>query len=558
MQHTANMENTLSPAPLDNQAMSAKDIWLATLLCLSVFALAHFSGLINPYVSNDDVRQQVFWMEKWSDPGLFPNDPQSEYARPYGVKALYYPAVSLGLNAVFCSKLLTGLLFALLGVCLFGIGQCLGGRGLAFGALCVFWLMPSFLYNMSGGISRSFASPFLALFMLCWLRKSERGMALTLFLQAIFIPYICILCSGSCVLAALAGRWRKDLAPAFPAKLWHLGLLVCLAGIVLSLSQGFDSAGFGPLTNKADMAGRPEFTEQGRLEIYPQPGLFFDAIYYPFERIGLFREAGLTIGIVTLVLILGSALIFARKADWRGILARSRPLLFLALTSFGLYVVARLVLLKLFVPDRYISYSLYMFYCLGLAVCFQAGLRGIINNPRRAAAVIVCAALLGGLRLHNVGIFDYSAQAALYEAARNTPKDALFAGHPNLMDDLLTFGQRKVFVSYKLAHPWSKGWWADFVRPRLESFFQAYYASDPKTVRDFCRENQIDYLVVDPAQFEPDFLAKRPFFAPFDAYIRELTKDRTHFALLSAEDFPYTQLAGGLRLIDMRKLRLAP
>ena len=539
----------------DGSVMSGLDLWLVAALCLILFVFAHWAGLTNPYVGNDDIRQQIFWMEKWADPALYPDDIFSEYAQayvPYGVKALYLLPVSLGMNAVYCSKLLTGGLFVLLGLCMFGIGHRLGGRGLAWAVLCVFWLMPSFLYNMSGGISRSFASPLLALFALSWISGSARWMGLTLVLQALCIPYICILSTASCVLAGMAGKMRPALSPPFPRTIAHVLLVAALAATILVMSHSFDAAGFGPLTGKADMAGRPEFTEPGRLEIYPQPGIFFDAVYYPFERIGLFLEVGLATGIATLTLILGLAFLFARKADWRGLLAKSHALVFLAVTAFALYAVARLVLLKLFVPDRYISYFLSMFYCLLLAICYHAGLRRFLSTPRRAAAAILCLAVLGGIRLKNEGLFDYSANAALFEAAQHTPKNALFAGHPKLMDDVLTFGQRKVFVSYKLAHPWSKGWW-NFVRPRIEQFFQAYYAADPQDVRDFCRENHVDFLVVDPAQFQPDFIAKRPFFAPFDIFIRELTKGRTTFALLSAEDFPFTPLEGGLRLIDMRQ-----
>ena len=534
--------------------LAGRDILLAGLLCAAVFSYAHWHGLTNPYVSNDDVRQQVFWMQRYSDPQLYPSDPLADYARlyvPSGVKALYWLASPV-CGAVEFSKVLTGGLFVLLGICLWGIGASLGGRGLGWTTLGVFWLMPAFLYNMSGGISRSFASPLLALYFLCWLRGNAKWMGLTLLLQAICIPYICILCTAACLLAAAAGRLRPALAPPFPAKFWHLGLVILAAALIWAMSRGFDAAGYGPLVSKADMIGRPEFTAQGRLELYPQPGLFMDAVYYPFERIGFFLEGGLGLGIATLALILGLAFYFGRKACWRVILARSRPLICLLAVSLGLYVLARMVLLKLFVPDRYVSYTLYMIYCLGLAVCFHAGLRRIAANRWLAAAAILIAAVAGGLRLHGQGLFDYSRDAGLYAAVRQTPKDSLIAGNPNLMDNVLTFGQRKVFVAYKLAHPWSKGWWG-FVEPRLEGFFKAYYAGDPDEVRDFCRENKIDFLVVDPGDFTPACLANHPFFAPFGAYIKNLTQGRTSFVLLSAKDFPYVDVGRGLRLIDMRQ-----
>jgi hypothetical protein len=33
----------------------------------AVYVFAHWPALTNPYVINDDVRQQIFWMQQWVD-----------------------------------------------------------------------------------------------------------------------------------------------------------------------------------------------------------------------------------------------------------------------------------------------------------------------------------------------------------------------------------------------------------------------------------------------------------------------------------------------------------
>ncbi len=38
---------------------------------LAVYLVAHWHTLTNPYVLNDDVRQQIFWMQQWLDPELY-------------------------------------------------------------------------------------------------------------------------------------------------------------------------------------------------------------------------------------------------------------------------------------------------------------------------------------------------------------------------------------------------------------------------------------------------------------------------------------------------------
>ena len=163
----------------------------------------------------------------------------------------------------------------------------------------------------------------------------------------------------------------------------------------------------------------------------------------------------------------------------------------------------------------------------------------------------------------------------LYAALAQTPKGALMAGQPYLMDNVITFGRRPALATFELAHPWSRGYWAK-LKPRLADLFRAYYAADPREVVAFCRKYGIAFLIVDDRHFTPAFLqggyflfpcdkphrpgesrglAERiycPFFAPFDQQIRRLTAGRTQFALLSDPSFPAVVIDKHLRLIDMR------
>ncbi|RJR34448.1 MAG: hypothetical protein C4567_15625, partial [Deltaproteobacteria bacterium] len=254
--------------------------------------------------------------------------------------------------------------------------------------------------------------------------------------------------------------------------------------------------------------------------------------------------------------------------------SRLQPFWYLLLSSYLLYFLARIILLKLFIPDRYLVYTLNLCYCLGLALCLEAATR-VRPWPRwLPVAAVALIVVLGCLRLQNVGLKDFSGYRPLFTALARTPKSALFAGHPNLMDNLPTFAQRPVLASYELAHPWSKGYWQR-LRLRLEDVFKAYYATDPQVVRDFCRKYQVSFLVVDQRHFTPEFLAggrflapfnpplqkegKRtaervdcPFFAPFDAEIRSLVQGRQPFVLLRQDLFPAIIVNEDQRVLDMR------
>lgn len=558
-------------------AATGADLTLVILLSAVIFGYAHWQALTNPFVINDDVRQQIFWMQQWQDPELFKGDVLSDYARNYvtwGIKGVYRVA-ALGLNPVDFSKVLPGILFVFLAGCLFKIGDVLGKRPLAWMAVAVFWLMPFFLDNLAGGLARAFAAPLLAFFWLCWLQERPWGMGLALLLQALFIPYIFLLAAAAATMAYLAGRAGRGMPP-FPRRPAHFIFMAAAAALVLLMNHQFAATGYGPLVSAADMANHPEYTAHGRFAFLPMPSFFWELIS-PWEFIAPIRQGGLIGGVIGLPLLIGLTLYGGRKVDWRALKPKLGPVGYLGLASLLFYFLARWFFFKLFLPDRYLTYSLNLFYCLFLALCWSEALR-VANWPRFLAVVMVIAAVgLSGVRLKNVGLYDYSAVRPLCEALAQTPKDALIAGHPNLMDAVPTFARRRAFATFELAQVWSKGYW-QWLKPRLEELFAAYYASDPEVVKSFCRRYHIDFLVVDDRHFTPAFLAGGwfwfpsvqpiipgkpgppmaewvwcPFFAPFDEQIRaQAQAGRPRFALLDPDGFLRRDLADHLWLLDMR------
>jgi hypothetical protein len=563
----------------DQQAGRTTAPWpeLAVALMSGViFVLAHFPALTNPYIINDDVRQQIYWMQQWQDPALFVSDFLTGYARQYvprGVKALYWVA-SWGVPPLYFAKILPGILFICLAVCLFKIGTGLAERRLGWMMVAVYWLMPFFLDNLAGGLARAFAAPLLALFWLGWQEERPGVMGTALLLQALFIPYIFMISAPAVLLAWLLARFGKDSPPPFPASAAHFMILGLGAALVFVMNLQFGADGYGPLIWAREMVHHPEFYAHGRYRILPEPSLLWELVS-PWEFIPPFREWGLVAGGLVCVALLALVAVGAGRRDWRSLWQRLKPAWYLGLASLVLYFLARLFLLQLFVPDRYLIYTLNLFYCLFMALGLQAALQ-VERWPRYMAVLaLVAAASLGAWRLEGVGLKDYSAYRALYSALASTPKDVLFAGHPNLMDTIPTFARRRAFATYELAHPWSRGYWAR-LNPCLHDLFQAYYAEDPQAVVGFCRKYGIAFLIVDDRHFSPAFLKggnflfpydrpyvpgtsrgladldRVPFFAPFDAQIKQITADRHNFALLSNPKFISLPIDQHIRVIDMR------
>ena len=546
-----------SPTPVPPaSAAILTDLLAALAASAAVFALAHWKALASPMVLNDDLRQQVFWMQRWLDPSLYPPELLNTYAEayvPWGVKFLYWCG-SWVMNPLQFSKVITGLLYC--GQCLLmmSLGRALGGRQGGWAMLCAAWLMPFFLDNISGGLSRAFASPLLAAFSLAWLSGRGAPLGWTLTAQALFIPYIFLPCSLALLaqkgLAALQGR------PGIWLNTWKHWAVLALAGLAVgSFSLAYAMKGFGPLISLAQAMGRPEFGPQGRLDLVPLPNPFLDFVYFPFEGIGLFKELGLIPGIASLCLLAWPLQRGARSLDWRGLAGRIKPLAPVGVAFLLFYMAARATAFTLFVPDRYVQYPMNLLYALILSSCLCAAWRARASTAKATASLLAVLALLGGIRLLGVGLYDLRADQVLHagiEAA--TPKDALLAGHPDLMDNVLTFAKRNVLASTELAQPWSVGYWNQ-VRPRLDGLFAAYYSENPEDIIRFAQQFNVDFLVVDEAHFTPDFLSRTPFFEPFGQAIKDMTRDRTHFAVLDESRFARIPLRPGAFLLDLRPPR---
>ena len=118
----------------------------------------------------------------------------------------------------------------------------------------------------------------------------------------------------------------------------------------------------------------------------------------------------------------------------------------------------------------------------------------------------------------------------LFEYLGTLPVESMIAAPPYLASDIPLFARRKVFIQYKLSHPFFDRYW-ETVKKRTYDFFDAYYAWDRRRVAEFCAKNGVDYLVVDRFSFRPDALARRAYFEPFGSYVRTLTAGRSRFAL---------------------------
>ncbi len=546
---------------------------LITVGAATVFCAGNFDIFSNKYFVNDDVRQQIFWMERWRDPQLFQNDFLTNYAETYvpiGVKAIYRTA-SLWFDPLIFSNILTAILFALTAGLWFAWGRVFGDNLTAFLVVVVYFLFTGFQYQMNGGLSRSFVFPLMILYLLLVSRGNLFYAGLVLFIQPFFNPYVFLLClftHGLIMLIkfgpALASRifptfsnilgitnpeeQQEQTAPQIIKELLVLNAPVFLAVAFTIVSVAWYQSSTGHLISWREMVGKSEYSELGRYQLYPAPS-FFHELIRPWIFNLSFPYWGPIAGWIMALLVVGvfsyAVLNYRPLIKWRGL----NGLLLLIPVSLLLYVLARLLLVKLFVPRRYITYTLNLVYCIGFAVAIRVILEKMKLSKLRLYALVIALLAFACIKGRHIEIFDYSGGSNLYKFIQTTPKNALVAGWPEVMDNVMTFGERPAYVTYKLSHTWVEPYWSE-VKRRTFDLFKAYYSSKPEEIRSFCKSNHIDYLIVRSEDFELERLKKfPPYFEPFNGFIWYLTNSRNYFAALDKTVFPPIFEENGIRVL---------
>ena len=146
-----------------------------------------------------------------------------------------------------------------------------------------------------------------------------------------------------------------------------------------------------------------------------------------------------------------------------------------------------------------------------------------------AFAVGIAIVLAGRFHIGKLGAQTINPSAAerdVYEFVGSLPEDAVLAGDPVLMSGIPLFSQRGVL--FRDLHP--------NINPNapiyIMDYFDALYAESGETVLNFCRRYEISYLVLDRADFTPEYLSQGNFFyQPYNDRIEEMIAGRSNFVL---------------------------
>ena len=337
--------------------------WLSlTIAVVLVYGIKYLKAAFETkYIIQDDARQHIFWMRRFFDTELFPEDLIADYFQsvaPWGYKIFYWLITSLGIDPIFLGKLLPIFLGLISTIYCFGVSlQILPIPAVGF--------FTSFILNQSlwmeddlvSATPRAFFYPLFLAFLYYLLRGSLFPILVAIALQAIFYPQT-VLLSLSILTIRLFSYHQKRLKFTLIKLNYWLWLGGIITAAIILLPYKLAATEFGPIItttaakiqpifNYADSTyGRAFFFHHNPLVFWltgPRSGILFVGLFSPFAIASL---------LLPFLLKKEKFPLGKQVSDKVGILVQ----IFIA--SVGLFVLAHIFLFQLHFPNRYIYHSM--------------------------------------------------------------------------------------------------------------------------------------------------------------------------------------------------------
>ncbi|NJO75344.1 MAG: hypothetical protein HC833_17210 [Leptolyngbyaceae cyanobacterium RM1_406_9] len=496
-------------------------------LCFSLIVPLYF-GLISlhhvfslEHIVQDDARHHVVWLQRYSDPQLFPNDLIADYFQtlaPAGFRCLYWMAAKLGVEPLLLAKVLPIVLALITSAYIFKASLHLlpipAGAFLAVLLLNqTFWLKD----DIVSATPRAFVYPLFAAFLYYLLRRSLVACLITIALQGLFFPQLLLV--EIAILTVRLISWQNGSPRLTQEKhhyiIWLLGLGIA-ALVILPFTQG--SSEFGEVVTASQMQAMPEFGSEGRSKYFGVDPISFI----------LSGSSGLRAPDMPYVNWMSLSLPIILKSQLplvRSVTKEIRILWQILLASLGVFLLAHLVLLKLYFPNRYTYHSLRFVMpiaaAIALTILFQASWRWLRQTrATKASKQYVVLGMMGVLLILCLVTFALPTIALsrqqwvvgryskIYSFFADQPKDTLIASLVKEANSLPTFSQRSILAGEEFAFAYHPNYYNQFKQQTIDTIY-ALYSSDSGKVKEIIQTYGIDFFVVENTSFQPAFLAEK-------------------------------------------------
>jgi hypothetical protein len=484
------------------------------------------------WIVQDDARQHVFWMMRFIDRELFPNDLIADYFQsvaPVGYTSLYRLAAAIGIDPLLFNKILPPILGLITSSYFFFLClELLPVPLAAFIATLVFdqnlWMRD----DLASATPRAFTYLILLAFLYYLARRSLFPCLIAIAAASLFYPQCIFLCAGMLIFL-LVSRNRGFLCFSTNPKDYYfcaIGLGVAMAVILLYASRVSE---FGPVITPAEARQLPEFLPGGR-------SVFFDDNWLKFwfggPRSRIFPRSLFTPVTLLLGLSLPLLMRFPQKFP---LVKKLTPQIWLLpqllVVSLLMFFVAHLFIFKLHLPVRYTEYSLAIIIGMATGIAITIIIDLLLRNLSRVKQVFFLADIKQYLSLLIIvstaivlifypnfvpkfPVTKYKTGSAieLYEFLQKQPKNTLIASLTTDTDNIPTFAQRSILVSPEYAIPYHTGYYFPF-RQRVIDLIQAQYSTDVVEITKFIRKYGINFWIVEESSFVPEYIENNPWLS---------------------------------------------
>jgi hypothetical protein len=517
----------------------------------------------------DDARNHIFWMARFRDPEMFPNDLIADYwqaVAPPGYSALYW-ALSWFVEPLTASKLLPPLLGIVTAVFTFLLARALYPVPAA--AFVASALLSWYVWqydDLVSATSRAFLLPLLAALLWALVQRRTSVAVALVVLLALFYP-----AGGALGLGLLGAQllrfrgWRPLLERR--RQPWAAFLIAALLVGLVILHGQLATSKFGPIVLADEAQSMPEFGPNGRV-----PYFVDDPYRYWLKSnnsgLDLLASDRLLLDIpilfeyAALAALLPLLLVFRRSLPTTARLSdQSVILLQLLATSAALFFLAHMLLFRLWLPSRYVKWSLPLVFSVAAAITLTILVEELAARlaPQRRGVLVASLALALAValaaypvRYDNAFVFDRHPTITAY--LRDEPKDIVVAGVPSETDSVPSFAGRTILTNRENAYPVHLGYYRQ-LRQRTEDLIDAYYAESSEAIVAFAAQYNVDVFLVNRHAFQSATFAEvwRNFssgrWQPFHSAVAAKLQGSRRFALLEAARRCGTVSEGALTVV---------
>ena len=503
----------------------------ASLILAGIYGIEVFQqAFSSEFVVSDDARQHVFWMQRFIDPELFPNDLIADYFQsvaPLGYTLFYRFFSFLGIEPLLLCKLIPPILGTIATCCCFFL--CLEifpipAAGFLASALFTqnLWMRD----DLASGTPRAFLNPLFLLFLYYFIRRS-RWCFVMLVGIGLFYPQYVLVSAGLFLLMPFILKNGKLKISRDLREYGFCLLGLCLAFLVL-LPYALKTSEFGPTITAVQAQIMPEFLPGGRVRFF----------YDDFGRYWLNGgRSGIQIPFDPPLLAAGLLLPFLLQFSERFPLANQvrstvKMLGDLTLASLGLFLASHALLFKLHLPSRYTQHSLRVVMSLCAAIALIILLDSVFRwvrsrSPRlqpiaaERLSLIVVTLLFGYLTLYPTSLSNFpktnyhpSSSPDLYQFFDRQPKDITIASISSEANNIPTFAHRSILSGQEYAIPYHLGYYRRFQTRTLE-LIQAQYAENLAELQNFIQKYDVDFWLLESDTLTSEYIERNAWMQQY-------------------------------------------